>query len=119
MNYKMEKIKDKEFGVGIDVTNINFFNNKTSAFVKRILTTNEYQEYLKIDINYRNKFLASRWALKEAAFKAINEFHNIFFTQIEFIKNINGSYTCLTFKNLKVSISYNEDLVYAIAIYRI
>ena len=117
MNYKMEKIEDKQYGIGIDVTNINFFHNKSITFVKRILTTTEYSEFLKTDLSLQTKFLATRWALKEAAFKAVSEFHNILFTNIEFIKNNKGFYTCTTFNNLKCSVSYNNNQVFAIALY--
>ncbi|BAC43825.1 holo-acyl carrier protein synthase [Malacoplasma penetrans HF-2] len=118
MNYKMEKTINKpNFNIGIDVTKIDYFVNKSDKFIKRLLTDNEYNQYLKIDNNLKPRFLASRWALKEATFKAINEFHKIFFINIEFIKNDNNSYTCTTFKNVKVSISYDGNQVFATAIY--
>lgn len=117
MNYKMENIENKkQFGVGIDVTNINYFLNKSDKFVKRILTKNEYDQFLKTEYDLRPRFLAVRWVLKEATFKAINEFYKVFFTNIEFVKN-NNSYVCSTFENVKVSASYENNLVYAIAMY--
>ncbi|MDE7099903.1 MAG: 4'-phosphopantetheinyl transferase superfamily protein [Malacoplasma sp.] len=115
MNYKTTKIKNN-YAVGIDVTNIQKFVNKKEIFAKRILTKNEYLDYLKTDDYLKPKFLAVRWALKEAAYKAISKFKNIFFTNIEFIRT-NNYYKCITFDEIEVSVSYNENLVYAIAIF--
>lgn len=114
----MTRNVSNSFNIGLDVTNISKFRNCSNSFVKRILTTNEYDEYLKINTSQRARFLASRWVLKESAFKAISNDHNIFFINIEFSKSDNDSfYYCKTFPNLKTSISYNDDLVYCVAIY--
>lgn len=115
----MEKINKKllsNFGVGIDVTKISYFKNKSEHFIKRILTKNEFLEYLNIDDLNKPKFLASRWALKEATYKALN-LKDIFFINLEFLKQKNGSIICTSFNDVKVSISYCEDKVYAIAIF--
>lgn len=109
-------INKTNFSIGIDVTNIDYFINKSDRFIKRLLTKNEYNQYLKIDNNLKARFLASRWALKEATFKAVNEFHKIFFINIEFIKNEN-TYICTTFENVRVSISYDGNQVFATAMY--
>ncbi|MDE5841579.1 MAG: 4'-phosphopantetheinyl transferase superfamily protein, partial [Malacoplasma sp.] len=69
MNYKTTKIKNN-YAIGIDVTSILKFQNKNEKFAKRILTKNEYLNYLKIDDYLKSKFLAVRWALKEATYKA-------------------------------------------------
>ncbi|MDE5949708.1 MAG: 4'-phosphopantetheinyl transferase superfamily protein [Malacoplasma sp.] len=115
MNYKTTKIRNN-YAIGIDVTNVQRFIDKKEIFAKRILTKNEYLDYLKTEDYLKPKFLAVRWALKEATYKAISKFNNIFFTNIEFIK-MNRHYKCMTFKNVEVSVSYNENLVYAIALF--
>lgn len=115
MNYKTTKIKNN-YAIGIDVTNIERFKNKKDFFAKRILTKNEYSVYLNTDESLKAKFLAVRWALKEATYKAISNFENIFFTNIEFIK-VDNKYKCVTFERVEVSVSYNNNLIYAIALF--
>lgn len=54
--------------IGCDVTKISRFINKSERFINKILTPVELKEYS----TKRNKseYLASRWAAKEAVFKA-------------------------------------------------
>ena len=115
MNYKTLKTKNN-YAIGVDVTNVKKFENKSEAFIKRFLTKNEYQKYLETKKELKPKFLAAHWVLKEATYKAVSKFHNIFFTNIEFIK-FDNKYKCTTFDEAEVSVSYNQDLVYAIALF--
>lgn len=112
----MTKTENNSFNIGLDVISISKFNNCSQSFIKRILTDNEYLEFLKINDEAKPKFLASRWVLKESTFKATKT-NKVFFTNIEFIKSPDGyGYICNTFPNVRTSISYNDDLVYCVAI---
>ena len=54
--------------IGCDVTKVSRFIDKSERFVNKILTPFELTEY-KIRSN-KAEYLASRWAAKEAVFKA-------------------------------------------------
>lgn len=103
------------FEIGIDITTIDRFKNVSDYFIKRILTNNEYLEYL--ESNNKNNFLASRWSLKEAVYKSISQYINIPFYKIEFQKNLNGKVFCTNIKNVNVSVTYFENKVCAISIF--
>ncbi len=55
---------------GIDLTQINRSEFSTPGFSSRVLSTSELQEF-ETDSN-KNKFIAVRWAIKEAIIKAIS-----------------------------------------------
>lgn len=57
--------------IGIDITRISRFKDPTNTFIKKILHPNEIKQY-EIEKD-KPLFLASRWAIKEALFKANNE----------------------------------------------
>jgi holo-[acyl-carrier protein] synthase len=92
--------------IGIDITTISRFKNKNKKFLKRVLHSNELKEYLNLE--EKNKYLAIRWAIKEALFKIDK---NLFdFSKIEIIKK-NKIYT---FKNYFISTSQENDLLIAV-----
>ncbi|MCU4117092.1 4'-phosphopantetheinyl transferase superfamily protein [Mycoplasma zalophi] len=93
--------------VGIDITSISRFLNKTDEFAKRILSNEEFTEYQKI--NNKGKYLATRWAIKEAIFKADNAFNT--FSNINIKKNQK-----YYFDNFDISTSSEGDFVIAMAI---
>lgn len=109
--------KNNNYDIGIDVTEINRFENVSKYFIERILTLNELHQYLKLNSNIeKKKFLASRWAAKEAVYKiCANQISH--FINIEFYYNDNGKLICKTFPNVKVSISYFDKFVCAIALF--
>ncbi|MDD3392607.1 MAG: 4'-phosphopantetheinyl transferase superfamily protein [Bacilli bacterium] len=56
--------------IGIDMLNVNKINIKDEIFIKHFFTKNEIAESFK---HYnRQIYLAERFAIKEAAFKALN-----------------------------------------------
>ncbi len=59
--------------IGVDITSIARFKNKINNFnfIKRILHPNEIEEF-KHAID-QPKFLATRWAIKEALYKCNNK----------------------------------------------
>ena len=73
----------ENFGIGIDISNIEKFKNKpfkeNKNFYKKIFTEQEIIYCLKFS-NYYEKF-AAKFALKEALIKSINK--KIFFSEIE------------------------------------
>ncbi|MBU4690747.1 4'-phosphopantetheinyl transferase superfamily protein [Mycoplasma zalophi] len=93
--------------VGIDITSISRFLNKNDEFAKRILSSEEFKEYQTI--NNKSKYLATRWAIKEAIFKADNTFNT--FSNINIKKDHKYH-----FKNFDISTSSEGDLVIAMAI---
>ena len=73
----------ENFGIGIDLSNIENFKKKTfennESFYKKIFSEQEIVYCLKFK-NYYEKF-AGKFALKEALIKSINK--KIFFSEIE------------------------------------
>lgn len=112
----MKKINNYFYDIGIDVAELNRFENLSEKFIKRFLTTNEYADFLKVEEKNKTKFLASRWALKEAVFKATSKWKPIPFIHLEFRKHPDGYIQCTTFNNIKVSLTYSKDKVFAIAL---
>ncbi|EIE41061.1 holo-acyl-carrier protein synthase [Mycoplasmopsis canis UF31] len=93
---------------GVDLTRISRFKDKSLIFAKKILSANEFQEFQKLsDIDSKSLFLARSWAIKEAIFKADNQYFN--FSSIDLIK-INKRWT---FKDFSISISHEGDLLIA------
>lgn len=112
----MKKINNYFYDIGIDVTEISRFQKLSESFIKRFLTQNEYEDYMDVEESLKPKFLASRWALKEAVYKATSKWRPTPFVGIEFKKNPKGYIECTNFNNIKVSLSYSKDKVYAIAL---
>lgn len=94
--------------VGIDITSIERFKNKDKSFARKILSDEEFLEWL----NYESKdvFLATRWAIKEAIYKSDNTFSN--FSNIN-IKKINEKYY---FAFFEISTSRENEYIVAIAL---
>ncbi|QCZ36666.1 4'-phosphopantetheinyl transferase superfamily protein [Mycoplasma nasistruthionis] len=96
--------------IGVDITEIKRFYNKTDVFVKRILSNDELTAFYTIDpndIDTKARFLARAWCIKEAVFKADNAY--IDFRKINLIKK--GP--LWSFKNFVISISYTSQLIVA------
>lgn len=71
--------------IGIDITKLSRFENKTNAFLKKVLHPNELVLYNQLDQQEKIKFLATRWAIKEAIFKADNK--KSIFSELNIVKN--------------------------------
>ncbi|MBN3534420.1 holo-ACP synthase [Mycoplasma procyoni] len=94
--------------IGVDITSISRFKGKTDRFIEKILTEKEIREYKKTE--HKEEFLAKRWAIKEAIFKADNSFYE--FSKIE----IEKKERIYTFKNFEISTSQENDTVIAFVI---
>lgn len=95
-------------GVGVDIVKISRFNEVNNHFIDRILTDEEKKEYeLRSDkVNY----LASRFASKEAYFKATQDIH---YLGISILNDKNGKPYVLNKKNIHLSISDEDEYVIA------
>ena len=96
--------------IGVDLTTISRFKNCSDNFVSRVLSQQELKSYLQ----QKNKslFLATRWAIKEALFKADNQLNEFKAITIEKIANR------YCYKNFYISTSKEQDLVIATVIKR-
>lgn len=92
--------------IGTDITSIKRFENKKISFIKKILSDEEFKEWEST----KNKelYLAQRWSIKEALFKADNSLHN--FNLINIKRNEKGVFQ---FENFKISTSKENDYVIA------
>lgn len=95
--------------VGIDITSIKRFTNKGIAFAKKVLSEAEFLAWQQA--SQPALFLAQRWAIKEAIFKANNNYHN--FSQINLTREAAGHFS---FKNFRISTSKEDDYVVAFVI---
>ena len=93
--------------LGIDLTKVSRFKNKSDSFVKRVLSTEEVVEYH--NSNDKDFYLANAWAIKEALFKADNTLSN--FNEIRITKS-NGVYN---YNNFEISTSNEDGYIIAIA----
>ncbi|MBE1300128.1 MAG: holo-ACP synthase [Alteromonadaceae bacterium] len=80
-------------GLGTDIVEINRFDKepeKLERLARRVLTDNEYATYQKHNFPYR--FLAKRFAAKEAAVKAIGNGigNGVSFHHVEVVNNEMG-----------------------------
>jgi len=94
--------------IGIDLTKINRFENKSNRFIEKILHKNEI-DLLKNE-NNKAKFLAIRWSIKEALFKIDNSLFS--FNKIEIKKDNFGRYK---FRNYYISTTNEDGFIIAIA----
>jgi len=90
----------------IDLTNINRFKNKDENFVNKVLHEAEKKDY-EVCLN-KPKFLATRWAIKEAIFKTDNKY--VSFNKINIVKK-NLQYT---FENFSISTTSEDNYIIAI-----
>ncbi|AWX69379.1 4'-phosphopantetheinyl transferase superfamily protein [[Mycoplasma] anseris] len=96
--------------IGIDLTRISRFKKMKNSTINKFLSPNEKVEFETLEEDKRPNFLATRWALKEAIFKADNQYQN--FNQIDIFKSEVGRYSFLDFE---LSTSNEDDYVIAIA----
>lgn len=92
--------------LGIDKTTISRFRDASETLVKRILHPDEVIEYQTSED--KQYYLAARWAIKEALFKADNENKN--FNEIR----INKSYREYTYPGYVISTTSEGDSYIAI-----
>lgn len=99
--------------IGIDLVDISRFKNLKEHFIKRILTSVEFEEYLKIDEEKKPIFLAERWAVKEAIFKATQDKMYLSYSMLHYD---NGKPYILNHDEIKISISHEGNNLIAVAL---
>ncbi|AIU33790.1 ACP synthase [Metamycoplasma hominis] len=95
--------------LGVDLTDIRRFKEYSETLLIKFLHPIEIEQFKKVSITKRADFLATRWAIKEAIFKADNQYYS--FNQINITKDEVGRYV---FKDFEISTS-NEG-IYIIAV---
>ncbi|KAL0585016.1 hypothetical protein ABG067_005153 [Albugo candida] len=85
------------FGIGIDIAYvprfIKIFERYGERFLKRAYHKNEIKEFHHKSTRSKAHFLASRWAVKEAVYKAFQH-HRISFSEIRVVSSANGIQKC-------------------------
>ena len=95
--------------IGVDITSIKRFENKNELFAKKILSEQEFLQWQKSE--QPALFLAQRWSIKEALFKANNDYHN--FQNINIVREPSGRFS---FKNFQITTSKEDDYVVAVVL---
>lgn len=103
------------YSVGIDIIEIKRLKTKLE-FIKRILSPQEIELYNRQSLTRKQEFLAGRWALKEAIFKALPQeklmFHNINISYNEWQQPV----VIIKDYKLLLSLSHNRSNVIAIVL---
>lgn len=92
--------------IGVDITSIKRFKNKNIAFVKKVLSLEEFNEWENVE--NKELYLAQKWSIKEAIFKANNNYHN--YAKMNIVREKNGKFS---FKNFLISTSKENEYVIA------
>ena len=96
--------------IGIDIVKISRFENKDIHFIKRVLTEKELLVYNNLIEEKKTQYLASRWASKEAIFKANKDEHYLSYS---ILNKENGEPYVDGHEEIKISISHDGE--YAVA----
>lgn len=109
--------------IGIDLVEHKDIIDKTEAFAKRVLSNKEYDKYISIKNKKRQiEYVASRFASKEALFKAFKQYpEHIDLRDISILNNpeTNAPYIeCDKLnKKLELSITHTDNYSMAIVIF--
>lgn len=96
--------------IGIDIVKISRFENKDIHFIKRVLTEKELLVYNNLIEEKKTQYLASRWASKEAIYKANKDEHYLSYS---ILNKENGEPYVDGHEEIKISISHDGE--YAVA----
>lgn len=99
--------------VGIDLVKKERFLNVDDYFIKRVYTKEEIDLYLTLSDLKKIDFLSSRWAIKEAIYKALGVKDYLHYS---ILNDENGKPFVLNHQEIKVSISHEDDYVIGIVI---
>lgn len=109
-------------GVGVDILHLPRLSallarrKSPSHFAKRILSPSELTPWLHTP---STQYLAVRWAVKEAAYKAAYPYYSLTWKQLEFLKNKDSPKPFLhspSHPNLRFHASISHDADYVVAI---
>jgi len=102
-------------GIGIDIVENNRIQQSLCPqWIDMVLTSNEKQIYTQKKGKKQLEFLCGRFACKEAIIKAISQYENPHFQEIEIINKENGQPVAI-FKNYHILISISHEVHYTIA----
>ncbi|MGL4183785.1 MAG: 4'-phosphopantetheinyl transferase superfamily protein [Metamycoplasmataceae bacterium] len=96
--------------IGVDLTKISRFENLELDLISKILSPKEITAYKALNPDLKAKYVATRWAIKEAIFKANNKYSN--FSKIY----INKTEKVYSFKEFQISVSNEGDYIIAFVI---
>lgn len=96
--------------IGIDLAKISRFENKDIHFIKRVLTEKELLVYNNLIEEKKTQYLASRWASKEAIYKANHDEHYLSYS---ILNKENGEPYVDDHEEIKISISHDGEYVIA------
>lgn len=97
--------------IGCDIVENKRLENKSETFINKVLTEDEKVLYAKEGL----LFLTGRFAAKEAVMKCLDNTKKLTFTDIEILRDDNGSPTC-NIDNVRVSISHEKEYTIAYAL---
>ncbi len=98
---------------GIDICRIDRKEFNNQKLIARFLHPKELETFNQINDKFLlQQFLASRWAIKEALFKALN--HPIPFNKILiYYQNNHPMIDLINYQQVSVTLSYEDNLVIA------
>lgn len=99
--------------IGVDLTKIERFKEVNKHFIERVYSDNEIQEYYMLLEEKQATFLASRWAVKEALFKAI-KIKN--YKEYSIMNDSSGEPYVENHPEIKVSISHEDGYCIAFVV---
>ncbi|MBN0970946.1 4'-phosphopantetheinyl transferase superfamily protein [Mycoplasma phocoeninasale] len=94
--------------IGIDLVKISRFKKIKKHHVAKFLHPCEINEWEKLPKKRQIRYLANRWAIKEAIYKADNKYWD--FTKILINKNKSGKYQ---FENFEITTTNESNHVIA------
>lgn len=108
-----------DFSVGIDIEDIGRFKLVNNNFIEKVLVPEEFEQYILYP--HKQRFLASRFSVKEAVKKAFSDFgKNLVFTDIVTATEENGALVIKKVKysgfQIKVSLSHSRTTTVAVAL---
>ena len=102
-------------GIGIDIIENNRITDKNSnGIANKILTTKEKEIYNTKIGRKKVEYLSGRFAIKEAIYKAINDYEEPTWKEIETYNSENGKPVAI-YKNHKLLVSISHEKNYTIA----
>lgn len=101
-----------DLDLGIDIVLKKKFAKVSLNQAKRILTSKEFDKFILFTTRKQKmEYLASRWAAKEAIFKALPQHSKINLFTIEILNDVSGKPYCSNFENIRLSISHFKRYV--------
>ena len=98
--------------IGCDIVENKRLENRNQKFIDLILTKDEQKEYQVKGLSY----LCGRFAAKEAIMKALPNTKVYHFLDFEILTSSDGSPYCKDMKNIKISISHENQYTIAVAL---